>query len=105
MIYSSQQEAQAAIMPQEHTSELQPIQQTMYRAYEYIVEQYGQFDKGIGAQGAHYAETNPFVNEGIKCANCVYYADNLCEIVQGSIAPEAICKFWIIPETKLNQGA
>ena len=101
-IYSSIDQALAAMMHK--TSELQPIQKSLYSAFESVVAEYGQFDKGIGAYGAHYAEQNPFNSEGINCANCVYYGNNACEIVAGNIAPTAVCKFWIIPESKL-QGA
>ena len=64
MIYSSQQEAQAAIMPQEHTSELQPIQQTMYRAYEYIVEQ--KYYKNM-IRNLHYKIMHIILKEIILC--------------------------------------
>lgn len=104
MIYATMEEALAAMRQPDNTSELQPVQIAQYEAYEIIVEEYGQYDKGIGAYGAHYAEENPFVNEGLICSNCVFYANNACEIVAGNIAPNAICKFWIIPESKLQSN-
>ena len=99
-IYSSLAQAQEAMMPR--TDELQPIQVAQYQAYEDIVAEYGLFDQGIGAQGAHYALENPFNAEGINCANCVFYENNACEIVSGIIQPTAVCKLWIIPESKLQ---
>jgi hypothetical protein len=78
-------------------------QVVMYDMYESIVEEYGVFDKGIGANGAHYmgAEGNPFASEGMACKNCVFYLANRCEIVDGDIEEDALCKLWIIPETAL----
>ena len=75
----------------------------MYENYEAIVEMYGVFDKGIGANGAHYieAEGNPFKAEGMACKNCVFYLANRCEIVDGDIEEDALCKLWIIPESAL----
>jgi hypothetical protein len=75
----------------------------MYDMYESIVEEYGVFDKGIGANGAHYigAEGNPFAAEGMACKNCVFYLANRCEIVDGDIEEDALCKLWIIPEAAL----
>ncbi len=75
----------------------------MYENYEAIVEMYGVFDKGIGANGAHYmeAEGNPFKAEGMACKNCVFYLANRCEIVDGDIEEDALCKMWIIPESAL----
>ena len=75
----------------------------MYDMYESIVEEYGVFDKGIGANGAHYigAEGNPFKAEGMACKNCVFYLANRCEIVDGDIEEDALCKLWIIPESAL----
>jgi predicted ABC-type ATPase len=48
-------------------------------------------------------EENPFVEEGMVCANCVFYEGGQgCEIVTGLIDPMALCKFWIIPEDLLT---
>ena len=78
-------------------------QVAMYDMYEGVVEMYGVFDKGIGANGAHYieAEGNPFKAEGMACKNCVFYLANRCEIVDGDIEEDALCKLWIIPESAL----
>lgn len=76
----------------------------LYENYEAIVEMYGVFDKGIGANGAHYGpgDVNPFKAEGIMCGACVFYMEGKCEIVEGDIDPEGVCKLWIIPESALN---
>jgi len=102
-IYSSLEQARQAMILGD-VRELQPIQQEQYNFHESQVATYGQYDPGIGAYGAHYGPESPFANEGLICANCVYYEAGLCEIVQGNIAPGGICKFWIIPESRL-QGA
>lgn len=107
MIYTSYEQALEAIntnTDQPNTQGLEPVQQAQYTAHESIVESFGQYDWGTGASGSHYtpADLNPFVSEGLICANCVFYHEGLCEIVQGSIDPLAICKFWIIPESKLG---
>ena len=78
-------------------------QLVMYENYEAIVDMYGVFDKGIGANGAHYieAECNPFAGQGMACGNCVFYLANACEIVEGNIEPGALCKLWVIPDSAL----
>jgi len=71
-----------------------------------IVLEYGQFDQSSLANGAHYAPAanNPFKADGLICDNCIFYneAAQQCVIVEGSIEPEAICKLWVIPETKIG---
>lgn len=70
--------------------------------------EYGKFDQGAGANGAHYApaNANPFKASGIICKNCVFYdeAGMGCQIVTGEIEPEAICKLWVIPETMIVEA-
>lgn len=76
-------------------------QEALYDELEAVVEDYGVFDKGIGPNGAHYvdAEKNPFKEEGMVCSNCAFYVGPRgCELVKGDIDPDAICKFWLIPE-------
>jgi hypothetical protein len=73
------------------------------------LQTYGYFDRGIGSNGIHYAEAsqNPFKEKGIDCENCVfYYLEGdapRCELIQGAIEPEAICKFWIISEEDIRK--
>ena len=80
---------------------LTPRQSMMYDYYESIVEEFGMFDQTSKSSGAHYApaKVNPFIKEGLICGNCVFYlGGNGCELVKGTIEPNAICKLWIIPE-------
>lgn len=82
---------------------LNETQKLLYETLEAVVERVGAFDKNSGANGAHYMEKNPFVKEGMACANCVFYEGGQgCEIVAGLIDPMALCKFWIIPEDLLD---
>ena len=84
---------------------LNPRQFTMYDLFETMAEEFGMWDQSNGPDGAHYApaENNPFKEEGLICANCVFYeGGKKCEIVAGNIQPEAICKLWIIREELLN---
>jgi hypothetical protein len=85
----------------EPKDKLIPRQQSLYDYYESVVEEFGMFDQTSKANGAHYApaKVNPFIKEGLICGNCVFYlGGNGCEIVKGTIEPNAICKLWIIPE-------
>lgn len=88
--------------------ELSPMQSAQYEAYEDIVEKFGKFDQSAGRNGSHYApaDKNPFKNDGLICANCVFYEGGRgCEIVSGTIEPEAICKLWIIPENLIQESS
>lgn len=84
---------------------LTPRQKMQYEAFEWIAEKFGPWDKGNGANGAHYMEAsaNPFKKEGMICSNCVFYCGGRkCEIVSGDIDPNALCKLWIIEDTNLT---
>jgi HK97 family phage prohead protease len=67
--------------------------------------QFGMFNQGAGADGAHYAsaDANPFKADGLVCRNCVFFdqINNQCQVVTGAIEPEAICKLWVIPEGEM----
>jgi len=96
---------------EEEDEELEPSlklrQQMHYEVLESIAEKYGKWDQSAGANGAHYApaEVNPFKEQGMICANCIFYeGGQVCEIVSGTIEPEAICKLWIIDESLLRQS-
>ena len=87
-------------------SDLSPIQQAQYEALEEIVEVHGKWDQSAKANGAHYApaDKNPFIKQGMICANCVFYEGGQgCEIVSGEIEPNAICKLWIIHEKYIQE--
>ena len=84
------------MMPEENVS---PRQDLLENQIKNVVETFGQFDQGIGEAGAHYVAESPFAKEGLVCSSCVFFeGGNACEIVSGNIDPNAICKFWIIPE-------
>lgn len=74
-----------------------------------IALKFGKFDQSTGADGAHYApgKANPFKAEGLVCGNCVFFDElsNGCQIVTGSIEPDAVCKLWVIPEQSLTLGS
>ena len=80
-----------------------PRQKAMYHAVEGVAELFGKFDQGTGPDGAHYVAESPF--DGMVCSSCVFYEGARgCEVVDGDIAPEGVCKLWIIPEA-LMPGA
>jgi len=88
---------------EEETSSLTPRQSAMYGMYEKIAEKFGKWNQGIGADGAHYVANSPFKTEGMVCSNCEYFqGGKACEIVEGNIEPDAICKLWIIKESLLK---
>ena len=75
------------------------------KAYYEIVSRYGQWNQGPLSDGSHYfqGEENPFIDEGMMCGNCVFYLPNgRCQIVQGFIDYEGLCKLWIIPDSELE---
>ena len=71
----------------------------LYEAIERIAEENGQWSQAE----AHYIQESPFAEKGIKCGNCVFWEMGKCEVVEGQIAEEGVCKLWIIPEQKLTQ--
>jgi len=91
--------------PDDPEEKLNPRQKMMYDHYEMCVEKHGKFDQTAKANGAHYApaKLNPFIKEGMICANCVFFMGGQgCEIVAGKVEPNAICKLWIIPENLIK---
>lgn len=91
---------------------LSPRQEKLVEEYVSIAEEFGPFDTTTGAEGAHYApaDANPFIAEGLVCQNCELYqpisdTEGRCAVVAGpleggNIEPNAICKLWVIPESK-----
>ena len=72
-------------------------------AYKLIARTAGQWERDANNEGAHYIEKHPFRDEGIVCANCVFYrGPRACEIVKGEIDPMGICKLWVIPDMYLK---
>jgi HK97 family phage prohead protease len=85
--------------------QINPRQAAMYDLYEKIAEEFGKWGQGVGGDGAHYVAQSPFADEGMVCANCVFYeGGGGCEIVEGEIAPNGICKLWVISESKLGES-
>ena len=77
---------------------LSPRQRAQYESTEGVVELFGQFSQGVDADGAHYAAVSPYAAEGMVCSSCVFFEGGRgCEVVAGDIAPEGICKLWVIP--------
>lgn len=73
-------------------------QAMQYEHDEHVVELFGKYDQGIGPDGAHYVAVSPFADEGLVCSNCAFYeGPRGCEIVDGDIDPNGVCKRWIIP--------
>lgn len=83
-----------------------PRQALQYDNDEKLVELFGKYSQDSGANGAHYAAPSPFVADGLVCGSCVFYdGARSCEIVEGDIAPDGICKRWIIPERLVDPAA
>lgn len=77
---------------------LTPRQKALYDELESHVDVFGLFKQDSGPDGAHYFAASPFMAEGLVCSNCVFFEGGRgCELVEGDIAPEGICKFWVIP--------
>lgn len=88
------------------SADMSARQAQLYGAIEDVAGELGPFDQGSGANGAHYMPASPFAEQGIRCANCAFYdGAQKCEVVEGSIAPEGVCKLWIIPENLLSDAA
>ena len=71
---------------------LSPAAAALYEAYESIAEQYGPWSQA----DAHYIDNSPFKDEGLVCSRCAFYEAGKCEIVEGEIAADGICKLHII---------
>jgi hypothetical protein len=89
------------MQPSDDLEGLNERQIHQYEYYESLVNDFGMFKQDSGADGAHYSDKNPFKSDGLMCKNCVFFEEGKCEIVEGIISPEGICKLWIIPEEGL----
>ena len=78
-----------------------PRQRAHYEATEGVAELFGKWGPDNGPDGAHYVAVSPFATEGLVCASCVFYeGGRACEVVEvgpEGVAPEGVCKLWIIP--------
>jgi HK97 family phage prohead protease len=89
-------------MEEEYPGTLSQANLDLAEAQEMIAADEGQWPQD-GASGAHYMGESPFSGRGIMCANCVFFeGGGACEIVQGDIDPNGVCKFWIIPEERMS---
>jgi len=89
-------------MEEEYPGTLSQANLDLAEAQEMIADDEGQWPQE-GAAGAHYMGESPFSGRGIMCANCVFFeGGGACEIVQGDIDPNGVCKFWIIPEERMS---
>jgi len=83
----------------ELTPDMTVAQGMLYEALEEITNEVGEFSQA----DAHYMPESPFAGQGMVCSNCAFYqGPTACEIVEGEIQPGALCKFWIIPASKLS---
>ena len=80
-------------------------QMNQYNSLMEITDKYGKYNKDYYSNGSHYMSgwNNPFKKKGIKCFNCVFYYEHMCQIVSGYIDGNALCKHWIIPDKKLKK--
>lgn len=80
-------------------SGLDPRDAALYEAYEGIAESFGAWSQ----TDAHYFPESPFSDDGIKCVNCsLFVGGGRCEVVEGDIAAEGICKLWVIRKDLLG---
>lgn len=93
---------QPFVMDADMAEQLSDRQRAQYVAQRKIADENGLWAKEMSSEGAHYTEQNPFKAQGIICKNCAHYEPGKCEIVEGAIAPDAICKLWIIPNSKIK---
>jgi len=85
-------------------AEFNTRQRMIVSAMVEVTHEAGKFDKGIGANGAHYMAPaeNPFAARGMACEYCYFYQpEGNCAIVEGTIEEYAVCKLWVIPEAVL----
>lgn len=83
-------------------------QNLMIRANLLIAQKLGPWDKGVGAEGAHYMSPaqNSFQSAGMACRNCAFWnsAAGSCGIVAGKIESEGLCKLWVIDEARMGKA-
>jgi HK97 family phage prohead protease len=83
---------------------LSPANLAYAESLEGIADEFGPWPQG-GPAGAHYIEVSPFAERGLKCSNCIFFEAGACEVVQGSISEDGICRLWVIPEEKMSEEA
>ena len=79
-------------------STLPATKKAIARAIEEVVDIHGP----LAPADAHYMAQSPF--DGMRCAGCLFYeGGGGCEIVQGSVSPEGLCQYHVIPEVKMSE--
>lgn len=79
-------------------STLPATKKAIARAIEEVVDIHGP----LAPTDAHYMAQSPF--DGMRCAGCLFYeGGGGCEIVQGSVSPEGLCQYHVIPEVKMSE--
>lgn len=61
--------------------------------------EYGRSIRDQGPEKFHYVDTanNPFLMDGMMCANCTFYdGGSACQVVPGSIEEGGYCKLWLL---------
>lgn len=93
-------------LPIEIVQQLSERQLAQYQHQKRIVEEYGQWHQGNGANGASYVPDwkNPLKLEGIRCQGCLYYQEGKCSIVSGWVQADGVCRLWIIPDDRLMRN-
>lgn len=81
---------------------LSPNNYDLYEALEENVKENGPWPQD-GPDGCGYRKKSEFAGAGMKCVNCVFFnSGGTCDIVEGEIVEEGLCRFWIIPNEKLS---
>lgn len=89
-------------MIDENVNPLTPRQRMEYENIEGVIEIFGTYDQA----DSHYQAVSHHIDEGMICANCVLYeADGVCDAVSGVIAPEGLCRLYVIPDSLMNMMA
>ena len=84
--------------------QLTPRQREIIDGYADVEETFGPWDQTSGPDGSHYVAVSPFAQQGMVCQNCVFYrGPRGCGIVSGDIDPNAICKLWVIPASRISE--
>jgi HK97 family phage prohead protease len=96
------EEARDEDMAEPTAGSLSAANYDLYESLERIAEEDGQWPQS-GPDGAHYMKRSMFADQGMICSNCVFWnSEGNCDIVEGKIEENGICRHWIIPEEKLN---
>jgi hypothetical protein len=99
--YAAQRAAAATDLNPEEYGPFSERQSAVFWFQIGLTQALGKYDQSSGPDGAHYFNSaqNPFTEEGLACGNCAFFeGTNTCEIVDGNIDPQGLCKNWIIPE-------